>query len=272
MAEKLDNSITKPIVEEDVIKGVESSYLDDVIDPIESEEVVDEESTTAEDEEAKELADTVDDVSDVDETHTEKKSTKPLSKEESKIVALKRQNQKLLEDFRTLHSKLEEAESTKKQSTLKNQYIDQGLDEEHAERQAQKDILLEKQIARLELLEFKDDNEDVLRKYPDSKKDIARIMANVKATGMTVEQVCRGLYGIEEPVREVRAKKAATGEIGEEESGSTITSAQRASVTKQTAVLSKRDLELKRDFESRWRDGEKMTNEEFAEIKKKYRL
>ena len=43
MAEKLDNSITKPIVEEDVIKGVESSYLDDVIDPIEREEVVDEE-------------------------------------------------------------------------------------------------------------------------------------------------------------------------------------------------------------------------------------
>lgn len=270
MAEKLDKSITTPIVDEDVINGVESSYLDDVIDPIE-EDVVDEESTE-EDDEVKELADTVDDVSDVDETHTEKKPTKSLSKEESKIVALKRQNQKLLEDFRALHAKLEESESTKKQSALKNQYIEQGLDEDHAERQAEKDLLLEKQIARLELLEFKDDNEDVLRKYPDSKKDIARIMANVKATGMTVEQVCRGLYGIEEPIREVRAKKAATGEIGEEESGSTVTSAQRASTSKQSAVLSKKDLELKRDFESRWRDGEKMTNEEFVEIKRKYKL
>ena len=274
MEKNLDKSINEPVADEQIVKVGESSYVDETLAIETEDEVVDEEVVSDDDSDNDEemLASTDDDVVEEDTTHEGKKQSKPLSKEESKIVALKRQNQKLLEDYRALHDKLEEVENIKKQSQLKSQYVDQGMDEEQAEKQASKDVLLDKQNARLELLEFKYDNDDVLRNYPESKKDLARIMTNVKATGMTVEQVCRGLYGLGEPTRETRAKKAATGEIEEDMSTPSVASAQRASTSTATVALSKRDLEAKRDFETRWRDGEKMTNAEFIEIKKKYRL
>lgn len=272
MESKLDNT-NNPNGNPLEVPNVEASYyvpdVEEVVEP-EVEEVAD----TDEDAEVAELADvgTEDSSSEVAEPVVEvAKPSKPLSKEESKIVALKRQNQKLLDDYRTLNSKLEEIESNKEHASLKSQYINRGMDEDYADQLAKKDVETKQYASKLEVLEFKLDNDEILRQYPDSKKDLNRIMSNVKSTGMTVEQVCRGLYGFE-PEREVRAKQAAKGELVESEPDTSVSKAQRSAETVTATTLSVKDLTKKKDYERLWRGGNKMTNAEYLAIKNTYNL
>lgn len=243
-----------------------STQMPDVVEAIvkDEEEVKDESDLEAERLVNEEIVETPNDK--VETSQTDKR----LSKEESKIVALKRANQKLLDDYRLVSQKLVDIESGSKHNDIKNEYIDKGIDEDTAERMAKQDMLFKKQEERLELLEFKEDNIDVIRKYPDAKKDLSRIMQNAKVTGMTVEQVCRGLYGEEVSERERRVLNSVTDtEVVQEESTTNV--ARIASLPTEKR-LSQEDLRLKAAFEEAARGGNKMTNNEWIAKKEKYGL
>jgi len=259
---KLPENKSEFLEDDAVTSYVTPETTDEVVEEtVEQEEVVEK----TDDELAAELAK-------VEEPTDEVKPSKHLSKEESKIVALKKQNQKLLEDYRALATRIEEIETSKRHVELKKTYIDKGIDEEEAESYAKRDIESDKTLKRLEMLEFKLDNESIFREYPEANKDILRIMNTVKSSGMTVEQVCRGLYGTSEPLRETRAKKAATGELEDENTTASVASAQRTATTKTPVTLSKADIDAKRRYENAFRGGEKLTNAEWLERKAKYNL
>lgn len=266
----------KPTEDELRVQNTESAYTEDEVLAEEPDDIEDAEEEEAEpSEEDKEVAELASEANAeapaAQEVVPDRKPAKPLTKEESKIVALKKQNQKLAEDYRAMQSRLAELESAQKHGDLKKQYVEQGMDEEYAAKLADKDIAAQKQNERLELLEFRTDNDYILRRYPDARGDIARIMANVKATGMSVEQVCRGLYGLE-PVRETRARLAATGELEETDGAdTTVSDAQRAAeAPKAKTALTKADINRKREYERMWRNGERMTTEEYLEKKATY--
>lgn len=265
-------------VEGDVVMGygqssAEKSIFEDIKVEPKAEEVKEEPIITKTDDElAEELAKSLIEEDKPEEKTEEKETKKPLSKEESKIIALKKQNQKLLEDYREATKKLEDIETNKRKDELKKKYLDRGIDDEEAENYAHKDIEADKTVKRLEMLEFKFDNDEVLRQYPDSNGDLARIVSAVKSTGMTVEQVCRGLYGYTDTVRDARARQAATGDIDEEVKVSSVTSAEKASIQKSDNVLSRKDVEAKQKFENAFRNGQKMTNAEWLDRKKKYNI
>lgn len=260
----------------DVEENLETSYVEAEVETV--EEVNDQAEVQTEDQEAEELAKTEDAEELAEEPATTESSqtteqipSKSLSKEEAKIVALKRQMQKALEDNRALQAKLDEIENDKQHKTLKAQYIDRGMDEDYAEQLAKKDVEAQTNAEKLEMLMFRLDHEDVLRKYPESKNDVKRIMRAAKTAGMSVEEVCRGIYGTE-PEREVRAKLAAKGELDESEPDTTVSKAQRSSAPQTTTTLSAKDLAKKKEYEQMWRGGQKMTNAEWISIKKTYKF
>jgi len=118
-------------------------------------------------------------------------------------------------------------------------------------------------------LEFKDSNASILSKYPSSTVDLSKIMKAVKSGVMTVDQVCRGLYGSVVPERERRAKDAALGKPIKGEARTTVSSADRSSVKSIPTTLSSAERQLKHEVEISFLGGQKMTDAEFKEYSKK---
>ncbi len=92
--------------------------------------------------------------------------------------------------------------------------MEKNFDDDAAQVLAQSKASLEALTAEVELLKFERTNRAVLEQYADAEKDIALIAARVKATGMTVEQICHGMYDALEPEEVRRQKASATGKLG----------------------------------------------------------
>ncbi len=131
------------------------------------------------------------------------------SKEVRKIIDLKAEN-------KALRKELEEFREAKRKAELVSQY-GETYDEDTAKARADSDIRAERMERRIELAEFKADNATILVQFPEARADAEHIFEVVKSSGMTVEQVCRGLYGDAEPLDIRRAKAAANGSLPKSE-------------------------------------------------------
>ena len=140
------------------------------------------------------------------------KQQKQLPPSEAKIVAMKREMAEQQALIKQLKEQNSQKEQESKKEEAKKKLIDEGYPEEYASKYAEQDIKLAQLIEAQEKSSFREDNEDVFAKYPEAKKDIITIMKNSKLTGMTAEQICKGLYGTDElPLHEQRAIDSVNG-------------------------------------------------------------
>jgi hypothetical protein len=190
--------------------------------------------------------------SDDDEEESEPEQPKKLSKEQRKILALKNEAKKLQTEKADLVKQLGDKKDTNKEEEIAKQYIDEGEDETTARRKAKSDIRqtnLEKQV---EILLFEKTNRKVLAKYPKSDDDLEKIIKATNNSGMTVEQVCRGLYGLEMTAKEKRAVDALTDE-GTVQVNTTVSKSIRSAGTPAKVKLTQEQLEIKRYLERKFR-------------------
>ena len=219
--------------------------------------------------------DEIDEPEESDEPEEEQEDSEPeeqskpktaLSKEQKRIIELKRENKRIQQEKEEAERQLAERQETKtEEDSLYNKYLDE-YDEKEARRRARGDMKqsnLEKQI---EALTFERKNRKVLSQYPQSDADLDKIMNASQTSGMTVEQVCRGLYGIARTEKESRALSALTDDSDDSEVNDSVSRGMRsakqntkkASLTQEQQTIKKRiDLLAKRN-------GVKPpTNEEF---------
>lgn len=196
------------------------------------------------------------------------KSIKP-SKEQSAIVKLKRE----LKEYKDKLAQAEEARTAQQSETTKEKiaksYKDRGYDDESAMLMAERDYKLEAMEHKFAKFEFQSTNADVLAKYPQASANIDKIMKNAKATGMTAEQICRGMFGQEsESPERKRAVDAVTGQLESNAASGAVAGATRTEGTAKGVSLNANDMRNKAELEARL--GKTLTNERFKELAERY--
>lgn len=278
---ELDNDKKKNALVEDEINepyGIEEDEVDTEYDddlPIDDFDILDDEHEEDEEEDDEPVIEEEqeeepdhddpdyeqDEIDDKEESSKAKKNGK-LSKAEIKLIALKRQNKELLQEKVKLEQKFQENAITKERESIKQKLLDQNYDPDVAEKMAADEIRMRSLEEKQAILDFRDSNESLFAKYPQARSEATSIMRNSNATGMTPEQICRGLYGSPKPANDLeqRAIDAVRGKIKPKQS--------RTPNTEQSskAELTSRELQYKSILEKNFLDGEKMSIEEFKEF------
>ena len=254
-----ESSVIEPILVNQPKPDLDLDDDEDILEQLDDDEL----DTEDEPEEAVEPDD---DDSEPEEEQPKAKDKKVLTPSERVIVELRREAKKLKQEKEEAERKLAERQESKaEEDSLYNKYLDE-YDEKEARRRAKDDMKqssLEKQI---EALTFERMNRKVLSQYPNADADLDKIMKASKTSGMTVGQVCRGLYGVVRTEKESRAIKALTDDSDDSEVNDSVSRGMRtakqntkkASLTPEQQTIKKRiDLLAKRN-------GVKPpTNEEF---------
>ena len=193
----------------------------------------------------------------------EKVAVKPikLSKDARKIQALKNEAVKLQREKADLERKLIDKQDANRESELAKEYLEDGYDEKEATRKARTDIRQSNLEKQLEVLMFEKNNRKILAKYPDSENDLETIIETAKTGKMTVEQICRGLYGTDIPDREKRALDSLVGVAGND-ADTTVSQSMRTASAPVRSSLTDNQLRLKRQMELKWG---KMTDAQYLE-------
>lgn len=256
MAQNIDNSTeqTYPtaqvVIEKPVATPTEVGKSKEVVD--DSEEDFDLDSFFDEDESSE---DEVPDVIEEDDEPEDKEPVKAvtLSKDQRKIKALKNEAIKLQAEKAELAKKLEEKHNANMEEQLVAQYLEEGHDEREAKKLAKGDVKQSNLEKQLEILMFEKTNRRVLAKYPDSDADLERILKATQASGMTVEQVCRGLYGVEVPAREKRAVAALLDDGDNEQADNTVSKSIRTAAPPVRTKLNPEQLQVKQYLEKKYK-------------------
>ena len=274
MAKQLDNPIAKDQV------NVESTVTEPVVlgkfvdkDKAETIDEIDEEELELdlddEDGEQEKTEETVTDEIDSDDEEAEEpaqvEQPKPKSKEQRKIQALKNEAKRLQTEKAELQRKLEEKSQNDNETALAKKYTDEGYDEREAKSKAKADVRQESIEKQLELLMFEKKNRRILDIYPDADADLDRIMLASKSSGMTVEQVCRGLYGDSKDLEsERRMAKAITGtSTGDSKQNTTVSKSLRTAEPPKKSSLTQDQLRAKRILEKTVNRGKPIPDDEF---------
>lgn len=252
------------------LDGEEDTILDDDDDDFhfefESEDDEENDESDLEEEDESDEQDEEEPDEDEPEQPTPKKRT---SKEEKAIVALKRERQKLREENRKMQEMLKKRQESKQSEGILKKYLSEGYDEDTAKRMTEQDLVTSRQQERLELLEFKDENSDVLRQFPRALREADRIKRIVDTAGITVEQACRGLYGTNKrPDYEERARSRVAAE--DDYDNDPVSRASRSSRQPQRSALTAQQKRMKSVVERRFLDGEKMSDKEFLDRYNRY--
>lgn len=207
---------------------------------------------------------------DADEPVAPKRKT---SKEQAAIIALKRENKRLADDIRKLSAQKAEESAKQRKENIKAKYLADGYEEDVAEDNAEKEARLIRQEERLAIMEFREEHFDVLAQYPEAKADIAEIMeiANRPHSRITVEQICKAMYGDPKGYSE-RARAAATGRLPRREDDDAVGRAAMGSSRVKQTTLDTTDIEKKRRLQDEVLGGKKITNKRYLELKEKYQL
>lgn len=194
------------------------------------------------------------------------KDKKVLSPAERAIVEAKREAKKLKQEKEELERKLAEREADKtEEDALYTKYLDE-YDEKEARRRARDDMKQSSLERQIEVLTFERKNRKVLSQYPDADADLEKIMKASQTSGMTVEQVCRGLYGNVRTEKELRALKALTDDSDDSEVNDSVSRAMRsAKPNTKKASLTPEQQAIKRriDLLAKKNGVKPPTNEEF---------
>ena len=255
-----ETSVSEPIIvnqpkpDEDVDQDTD----EDVLEQLDEEEVDDNE------EEPDDAVDPEDD-SEQEEKH-KAKDKKVLSPAERAIVEAKREAKLLRKEKEELERKLAEREANKtEEDALYTKYLDE-YDEKEARRRARDDMKQSSLERQIEVLTFERKNRKVLSQYPDADADLEKIMKASQTSGMTVEQVCRGLYGNVRTEKELRALKALTDDSDDSEVNDSVSRAMRsAKPNTKKASLTPEQQAIKRriDLLAKKNGVKPPTNEEF---------
>jgi hypothetical protein len=198
------------------------------------------------------------------------KSIKP-SKEQNAIIALKKKLKEAQEKLAEAEEAkaLEQSASTKEK--IATRYKEKGYDEESASLMAERDYSLEVVQKKLAKIEFLSENKQVLEEYPEAVSNIETVMKNMKATGMSAEQICHAMFrvGNETPDRK-RAIDAVTGRLPSKSADNANAGASRAERSEKSIVLSAAEMQNKATLEKI--AGKKISNERFRELASEYNL
>lgn len=167
-----------------------------------------------------------------------------VDKKEAKIVDLKRQNKELKKQLEELAIK----------QKIKKQYVDEGLDEDSAEKQSDLDVLKQE----LKIMKFERENRRFLSKYPDA--DLEKVMGIVSTGYIGIEQALKALYDGKGNQQEQRAKEAVLGSIAEDETD-VVTEATRTSTAPSRTGLTKTERAAKQQLEAMLK--KQMSDEDF---------
>ncbi len=188
------------------------------------------------------------------------------TKAEMKIINLKKANAELIKKQAELQKQLEEQSTNKEQAKLVDKYVSDGYDEDTAKEMASNKIELMEMKKKLETLTFKEENEELFSKYPEAKKNLALIMNNSRLTGMTAEQICKGLYGNAIPANEARAMASAKGQSTRTTNPNTnVARVATGTNSNDKSSLTQEQLNYKRRLEQTF--GRKIDTEEFLKLK-----
>lgn len=177
------------------------------------EEAEDPTDDTSEDDDA---ADTSVDASVLEEEEPEeseepKEPTPKTDKVLRALISEKAKNKVMRDLLRERARESEKGEDEAAIARITQSLKDKNFEDDAAIEMATDRRSVEKLVARTEVLEFLIANRRVLDKYPEAVEDVATIAQRVKATGMTVEQICLGMYGGIEPETVTRQRAAALG-------------------------------------------------------------
>lgn len=228
----------------------------------------------AKQDEQEEVDDDQEEVEEGQEEEEEAPPAKHLPKSEVKIIKQRDTIKSLESENARLRTELQKREESEKTESLTEKYKAQGYDDDVAASMAQKDVRLDRIEARQAILDFKEQNEELLQRYPQARVNVAEIMQKAAAAQMTPEQVCIALYGAESQ-SDRRAKDSVRNPAKAKPSDYSVANANRSG---QKTVLgtsySTSDIENKSRLDSmRVEMGLKpLTTEEWLERKKKYNL
>lgn len=217
----------------------------------------------AEEVEEEQEADLEIDLEAEEEPEVEPEKKPALSKDQRKIKALKAEAIRLASEKAELERKLNEKANSEKADELVQQYLEEGLSEPEAKRKAKDDIRTSAIESELALYRFERANKDVLSKYNPSDSDLQKIMTASKTGVMTVEQICRGLYGGSQTAKEKRAISSLT-ESGNQQTAS-VSGALRSSASPVKSALTEQQRKDKVKMMKQFGIKE-MTDKQFLEV------
>ena len=248
--------------DDEFIDDFETMAEDDTDEDELEEDALDEDDDSDEPEDTEEEVDE-EEADDIEEAQVEsKKEGGKLSKAEIRLIELKKQNKQLQKDKQELEARVAEKAKANEKEALKQKFISEDYDEDVAEKMANDELRIRQLEERQAVLDFRDANDDLFAKYPQAKAQAQTIMQNIRVTGMTAEQICRGLYGAPKAANEIdqRAIDSVKGNIPSKSARKPI-----QSQTKQVSLTAK-ELAHKARLERAFLDGQKMSIEEYQKF------
>lgn len=263
--EQLTETLDTPFTGFDEAEDQPEFSFDEDGNLIEPDYIEDDEEESTENQETTANLASESDEERVEETVDAKPFSK-LSPAELKIVNQKKEMQKMKQQMAEMQAKIDEKTSAKEAEELQKKFLDEGWDEATSKTLSATEIRMKVLEQKIEASEFERSNRGILNKYPQAEDNIQTIMKNAKLTGMTVEQICTGLYGTTKqlPDYEQRVLDGAMGKPTREIPDKTSTAKRSSETTAST--LSREDQKYKRTLESMFNGGKPLTNEEFNKI------
>lgn len=200
---------------------------------------------------------------DEDDSIGSKKTVNKLSKAEIRLIAQKKQIKQLQREKQELEAKMQEKAIANEKEAIKQKFISEDYDEDVAEKMANDELRIRQLEERQAMLDFRDENEELFARYPQAKKEATRIMKSMQATGMTAEQICRGMYGTVKTANEAerRALDAVKGNIQSKQAKKSP-----SSIGTNTVDLTSQQLKHKAFIERNFLDGDKMSTQEYMKF------
>jgi sulfur relay (sulfurtransferase) DsrC/TusE family protein len=184
---------------------------------------------------------------------------------------MKKDLQRVQQEKRELEERISKIDSEKRKSEIVKKYVMDGVDEEVAEKYAAQEIRNDMIEEKLEIIDFRESNYDLLQKYPQARQDVKTIIKNAKLTGMTAEQICKGMYAdAETPSYQQRIRQQMTDKTSDSTNQTSTEAAARASIPKQSGVTSASDRQMKARIERMFNGGKPLTEDEMKIIMKHF--
>jgi len=199
----------------------------------------------------------------------EKKQQNTPSKEQLKIINMKKDLQRVQQEKRELEERISKIDSEKRKSEIVKKYVMDGVDEEVAEKYAAQEIRNDMIEEKLEIIDFRESNYDLLQKYPQARQDVKTIIRNAKLTGMTAEQICKGMYAdAETPSYQQRIRQQMTDKTDDSTGQTSTEAAARASIPKQSVGSSTPDRRFIKILENKINGGKTFSEDDLKIIAK----
>lgn len=143
---------------------------------------------------------------DADDADTTKQKPKQKDKITQALIKQKQLNKHLKSKLDEIEQKDREQEQKNRRKALVDKYVEKGYDDEDAEAEADKQLENEAIRNTVKKLEFVTEHADVLAKYPQARKNVDKLLKLQKATGWSVEKICRVEYETKESAFDSKVK------------------------------------------------------------------